>query len=93
MIDHLPDWLIDALGQRPGSARTSETWDRAARAIARFRLDHDVSGGDPPLGAKPPGTGEHRREWDQATAALERAQRQLGLEQTPRDRGIDLGIG
>jgi conjugative relaxase-like TrwC/TraI family protein len=93
MIDHLPDWLIDALGQRPGSARTSETWDRAARAIARFRLDHDVSGGDPPLGAKPPGTGEHRGEWDQATAALERAQRQLGLEQTPRDRGIDLGIG
>jgi conjugative relaxase-like TrwC/TraI family protein len=93
MIDRQPDWLIGALGQRSGSARAGETWDRAARTIARFRLDHDVSAADPPLGAQPPDAGEHRREWDQATAALERAQRQLGFEQTPRDPGIDLGIG
>ena len=93
MIDRQPGWLIDALAQRPDSARGTETWDRAARVIARFRLDHDVAGADPPLGAQPPDTGEHRREWDQATAALERARRRLGLEQTPRDRGIDHGIG
>ena len=93
MIERQPEWLIGALGQRPGSARGAETWDQAARAIARYRLDHDVAGANQPLGAKPPDTGEHRREWDQASAALERAQRQLGLEHPPRDRGIDLGIG
>ena len=93
MIERQPEWLIDALGQRPGSARGAETWDRAARSIARYRLDHDVAGGDLPFGAKPPDNGEHRREWDQASAALERAQRQLGLEHTPRDRGVDHGIG
>jgi AAA domain len=93
MIERQPEWLIGGLGQRPASARGSETWDRAARAIARFRLDHDVAGADRPFGAKPPATGEHRRDWDQASAALERAQRQLGLEHAARDRGMDLGIG
>jgi hypothetical protein len=93
MIDRRPEWLIGALGQRPGSARGAETWDRAAPAIARFRLDHDVADGHSPFGAKPPDGGEHRREWDQASAALERAQRQLGLEHPARDQGMDLGIG
>ena len=93
MTERQPEWLIGALGQRPGSARGAETWDRAARAIARFRLDHDVAGADHPFGAKPPDTGDHRREWDRAFAALERAQRHLGLEHPPHDQGIDLGIG
>jgi hypothetical protein len=93
MIERQPEWLIGALGQRPGSARGGETWDRAARSIARHRLDHDVASADHPLGPKPSDTDEHRREWEQATAALERAQRQLGLERTACDRGIDLGIG
>jgi conjugative relaxase-like TrwC/TraI family protein len=93
MIERQPEWLIGALGQRPGSVRGGETWDRAARAIARFRLDHDVAGADHPFGAKPPHTGEHRREWEQASAALERAQRQLGVGPPPRDLGIELGIG
>jgi hypothetical protein len=93
MIERQPDWLNAALGQRPRSARGRETWDRAARSIARFRLDHDLAGAEQPFGPKPPDTDERRRAWDQATAALERAQRQLGLERTPRDRGIDLGIG
>lgn len=93
MIDRRPDWLIGALGQRPANARGVETWDRAARAIAGFRLDHDVIDHDRPLGPEPPGSGEHRRVWDQANAVLERSQRQLGREPSTRDRGLDLGIG
>ena len=93
MIERQTAWLLAALGQRPGSAPEAGTCDRAARAIARFRLDHDVADADLPFGAKPPKTGEHRRAWDQASAVLERAQRQLGLKRTARDRGLDLGIG
>jgi hypothetical protein len=93
IIDRRADWLIDALGQRPSSAREGETWDRAARAIAGFRLDHDVIDHDRPLGPEPPGDSDHRREWDRANTALERAQRQLGHEPSGRDRGVDLGIG
>jgi hypothetical protein len=93
MIDRQPEWLIDALGQRPAAARGGETWDRAARAIARFRLDNDVIDRDRPLGPEPPGSSDHRREWDRANTALEHGQRQLGREPSTRDRGVDLGIG
>jgi conjugative relaxase-like TrwC/TraI family protein len=93
LIERQSAWLIGALGHRPGDARGAETWDRAARAIARHRLDHDVASAEHPFGPTPPETDAHRREWDQATAALERAQRQLGLDRTPRGRGVDLGIG
>jgi hypothetical protein len=64
-------------------AREGETWDRAARATTRFRLDHDVIDHDLPLGPEPPGSNDDLREWDQANSALERAQRQLGRESTP----------
>jgi hypothetical protein len=93
MIARRPEWLIDALGQRPAGARGGETWDRTAWGIARFRLDHDVMDHDRPLGPEPPGGGDHRREWDRANTALERGQRQLGREPGARDRGADLGIG
>jgi conjugative relaxase-like TrwC/TraI family protein len=92
MIDHPPEWLTDALGQRPENARAGETWDRAARAITRFRLDHIIDD-NAPLGREPSGGGDDRRDWAQASAALERAQRQLGREPAERGRGVDLGIG
>jgi conjugative relaxase-like TrwC/TraI family protein len=91
-IDHRPAWLIRPLGERPEDSRQRETWDQAARAVAGFRLDHDVVDHDAPLGREP-ASGDYHREWDRATAALERAQRQLGREATTRDRGVDLGIG
>jgi len=92
-IERRPEWLIEALGQRPGSGRNCETWDQAARTVAGFRLDQDVVDRDMPLGPEPPGNGERRRDWNEANAALQRAQRQLGHEPTARDRGIDLGVG
>jgi conjugative relaxase-like TrwC/TraI family protein len=92
-IEHAPSWLTGPLGTRPDGARQRETWDQAARAIAGFRLDHDVVDYGAPLGPEVRADGDYRREWAQANAALERAQRQLGREPAERDRGIDLGIG
>lgn len=92
-VERGPDWLIEALGQRPGSGRDRETWDQAARGIAGFRLDQDVVDKSTPLGLEPPRDGERRRDWNEANGLLERAQRQLGREPTARDRGVDLGIG
>ena len=53
LLDRRPRWLIDALGDRPEHARESETWDRAARSVAAFRLDHDISDSRTALGSEP----------------------------------------
>lgn len=91
MIDSRPEWLVDALGQRPDRAHERQTWDRAAREITSFRLDHDITDHQRPLGPEPPRDGEqHHR--DQVAAALERAQRQLGREPTLSSRGVELEI-
>jgi hypothetical protein len=92
LLDRRPGWLIDALGDRPEHDRGSETWDRAARSVAAFRLDHDISASRIALGPEPSLGDTHRHEWDQANALLERAQRQLAHQPPAREHGLDLGI-
>jgi hypothetical protein len=92
-VEREPSWLTGALGKRPAGSRESETWDQAARAVARFRLDHDIIDTDAPLGPEPAGAGDDRRARDHVKAALERAQRLLGREPADHDRGVDVGIG
>ena len=92
-IEHEPSWLTGPLGERPAGTRERETWDQAARAVTAFRLDHGVIDDNAPLGPEPSGGGHDRRDWAQASAALERAQRQLGREPAEHGRGVDLGIG
>ena len=93
LLDRRPRWLTEALGDRPEHDRESETWDRAARAIAAFRLDHDISDSRTALGPEPSLDDTHRHEWDQANALIERTQRQLGHQPPAREHGLDLGIG
>ena len=93
LLDRRPRWLTEALGDRPEHDRESETWDRAARAIAAFRLDHDISDSRTALGPEPSLGDAHRHEWDQANALIERTQRQLGHQPPAREHGLDLGIG
>ena len=93
LLDRRPRWLIDALGDRPEHARESETWDRAARSLAAFRLDHGISDSRTALGSEPSLGDMHRHAWDQANALLGRAQRQLGHQPPAREHGLDLGIG
>ena len=93
LLDRRPRWLIDALGDRPEPDRESERWDQAARSVAAFRLDHDISDSHTALGPEPSPGETHRREWDQANALLERAQRQLAHQPPAREHGLDLGIG
>ena len=93
LLDRRPTWLTDALGDRPEHDRGSETWDRAARSLASFRLDHDISDSRTALGPEPCLGDTHRHAWDQANALLGRAQRQLGHQPPAREHGLDLGIG
>jgi conjugative relaxase-like TrwC/TraI family protein len=93
LLDRRPRWLTDALGDRPEPERESETWDRAARSLAAFRLDHDITDGRTALGPEPSLGDTHHHDWDEANALLGRAQRQLGHQPPAREHDLDLGIG
>jgi conjugative relaxase-like TrwC/TraI family protein len=74
-----PDYLIRELGERTDDPARRWTWDQAVAGVEAYREQHGVRDRDTALGASPSDSsaeGEHR----QATKAVERAQRQLGLE-------------
>jgi conjugative relaxase-like TrwC/TraI family protein len=84
------EWAKALLGERPAGSR-SEDWDNAARRVARYRVEHEITGQADPLGPEP--RDPHQAlEWQRAHEAVERAERRLGREHT-RDHGHDLDIG
>ena len=92
-IGREPGWLTAALGERPEGSRERGTWEQTARAVAGFRLDHDVVDDNAPLGPEPSGGGDNRRDWDSSeccartcpAAAGPRARRARAWHR-PRDR-------
>jgi hypothetical protein len=41
-VEASPRWLRDALGNRPDWPRGSRRWDRAARTLARYRIQYEI---------------------------------------------------
>jgi hypothetical protein len=72
-----PAWAHTLLGDPARQASARRIYQRALAAVAGYRLDHQITGPDP-LGPIPddPFAARDRR---QAAAAVERAQRHLGL--------------
>jgi hypothetical protein len=74
-----PRWALASLGERPNTGRERDLWDRAARGLARYRLEHDVTDQHRPLGDRPadsPGADRYER----AQAKLEEVRHELGLD-------------
>jgi conjugative relaxase-like TrwC/TraI family protein len=86
-----PAWARETLGERPTSPRAGEQWDRGVRAMARFRVEHDVADEIPGLGPEPDDQ-RTRSAWRQADTTVRQVQRRLGLS-VDRDRGHDRGTG
>lgn len=92
-VDRRPDWLTKTLGEPPERATDRAIWDAAARELAGFRLDHDVTDHRAALGPQPSQDRDAQRHWQRAEATLERAQRQLGRQVSTPERDISLGVG
>ena len=73
-------------GERPDSWR-GETWDRAVRDLAAYRLDHGVTDPDSALGPEPADP-ERRRAWKREHRSIER-----NVERLDRGRGVELDMG
>jgi hypothetical protein len=83
-----PEWLHDALGERPERPSDGGRWDRAAGALARYRIEYEIRDGDGgPLGPEPAG-GERRRDFERAQRGRDELARDLGRE----PHGDELGL-
>ena len=86
-VERRPQWARDALGERPDRQADAERWDRAARTIARYRIEYEILDSDTTLGPEPPG-GEQRRAYQQADLAREELARDFGREAPDHDHEL-----
>ena len=84
-----PAWARETFGERPTHPRAGEQWDRGVRAIARYRVEHDVPDEIPGLGPEPADQ-RARGAWRQAASTIGEVQKRLGRSV---DRGHDRGAG
>jgi conjugative relaxase-like TrwC/TraI family protein len=82
-------WVTRTFGKRPTAGWLAEEWDRAVLRAADYRLDHDITDPNTPLGPQPAGNHE-LQQWEQAQHTIEHDQHNLGLG---HDHELDIGIG
>jgi hypothetical protein len=80
-VQHRPEWARDALGERPDRTTGAESWDRAARTLARYRIEYETPEHADPLATSP--TDPHQRDdYQRALRTHDQLAHQLG-RQTP----------
>ena len=78
-IERHPQWARDALGERSERSHVAERWDQAARTLARYRIEYEISVTGDPLG-DPPAAAEQRHDYERAQRAREQLAQELGRE-------------
>ena len=82
-----PAWTREALGERPERPSDARRWDRAARTIARYRIEYEIPDTRDPLGHQPVDP-QRRAQYQRA----ERAREQLARELERENPGHELDI-
>jgi hypothetical protein len=87
-----PPYLTAELGEPPTDPARRQTWEEAARGIEGWRMEHGVTDRDSALGPRP-SEGWARREHGWAEQAIQRARRELGLEQVrAREQAMEIEL-
>jgi hypothetical protein len=86
-VERGPQWARDALGERPERSTDAERWDRAARTLARYRIEYEISGTGDPLGDRP-AAAEQRHDYERAERALEQLEQELGRQAPEHELGL-----
>ena len=87
-VERRPHWARDALGERPDRSSDAERWDRAARTLARYRIEYEISATGDPLGDRP-AVAEQRHDYERAERAREQLVQELERERPGSELGID----
>ncbi len=88
-IERNPVWLQNTLGPEPEDSRLQVRWQRTARELAGYRLDHDVTYPDHALGEQPEASTDTRL----AERAITDTRAALGLDGPSVDRDQGWGLG
>jgi hypothetical protein len=83
-LEPTPLWATGAIGEQPTERHDRELWDRAARGLARYRLENDVVDDRSALGERPDHA-ERAERYDHAHTTLDRIRRQLGHHTPERE--------
>ena len=87
-VERHPQWARDTLGERPDRSHYAERWDQAARTLARYRIEYEISATGDPLGDRP-AAAEQRHDYERAERAREQLAQELGRETPGRELDID----
>jgi hypothetical protein len=87
-VERRPHWARDTLGERPDRSHDAERWDQAARTLARYRIEYEISATGDPLGDRP-AAAEQRHDYERAERAREQLAQELERETPGRELDID----
>lgn len=87
-VERRPQWARDALGERPNRNHDAERWDQAARTLARYRIEYEITEHGDALGDLPAAS-QQRHDYERAERAREQLVRELGREAPEHD--LDIG--
>ena len=85
-LAHPPQWAVQALGERPEQRWERERWDRAAKELARYRIEYEITGTGDLLGERPSDP-DQRALYDRA----ERARQDLARQHERPGHELDFG--
>ena len=87
-VQRRPQWARDALGERPQRTTDAESWDRAARTLARYGIEYDTQQQADPLGPCPTDP-QRRDDYERALRARDQLAHQLGRQTPGHELDID----
>jgi conjugative relaxase-like TrwC/TraI family protein len=79
-----PAWARETLGERPVHGWARESWDHAARIMARYRIEHDITDPHDTLGPLPSDPTQ-RADYERAQQAREQLAHELGHDDPSRE--------
>ena len=83
-------WVRDTFGERPDEPWAREEWEASVRQVADYRVEYEITDPSDALGPRPEKS-EQQHDWEQASEAIEHAQRQRGRDPAPeRSAGVEI---
>ena len=82
-------WTRDALGERPEHPSAANSWDQAARTLARYRIDYEITEGGDWLGTRPADP-QQRHDYDRAVRAYDQLAHHRERETVRHELDFDL---
>jgi hypothetical protein len=87
-VEQRPQWVRDALGERPDRTTDGESWDRAAHTLARYHIEYETLEHPDPLATRPADP-QQRDGYERALRTRDQLAHQLGRQAPGHELDMD----